>query len=405
MALPLLLLLALPVLGALYNAYCLATNYIKASKLGVPVVIGFVTPENPLWIAFQLTFSRIIDLFPFSAFSLTRHCRLGWEYRERYRTHAQLGDAFVLATPGRNWLHIGDAAAVADILGRSREFTHPAWMTAALGAFGPNIATAPTEDWARHRKLTATPFNEQKMALVWAETLRQADQMRGAWMAGRASGVHSTPDDTRTLALHVLAYTAFQKSYPFESISKTTFEDAKSLTYRDSIAMILENIFTILILPEAAFSIPFLPNSWKQIGWAVRHFREYMLKQVEDERRLIKEGRPGSGTLVSNLVRASNDQTTDGKSTNDDRSPRLKPFGEAEILGNIFVFNFAGHDTTAISLNYTMLLLVANPNVQSWVREELRHYLKDSDMKSWNYEEVFPKLKPKLKRSLAVLVS
>ena len=400
MALPLLLCLAIPVLWTLYNAFCLAANYSKASKLGIPIIVGFVSPEAPVWIAFQLAFGRVLDLLRFDAFALTRHCRLGWEYRERYRTYEQLGDAFVHVTPARNWLYVGEPRAVASVLGRHREFAHPTWMVASLGVFGPNISTVPTEDWARHRKLTATPFNEQKMGLVWMETLRQADQMLKSWLSGREDGVYSTPDDTRTLALHVLAFAAFQKSYPFESISKTAFKDAGSLTYRDSIAMILENIFTILIFPEAAFSISFLPASWKQIGWAVRHFRGYMLRQIEDERRLINEGQPGSGTLVSNLVRASHGSSVNGKATQDEKSSGLKPLAESEILGNIFVIQFAGHDTTAISLSYTMLLLVANPKVQSWVREELRHHLRDEDTKHWNYQEVFPKMK----RTLAVLV-
>jgi cytochrome P450 len=253
-------------------------------------------------------------------------------------------------------------------------------------------------DWQRQRKLTAAPFNEQKSPLVWGESLRQANHMLKSWCSPKPSGFTTTPDDTRTLALDVLAYVAFQKSYPFESISHAEVHGASSLTYRDSISIILENALVIMVLPEAAFSSSSFPRKWQQIGWAIKKFRDHMSNQAEDERRLMQSGMPGTGSLVSNLVRASDETGNKMGESSDDQA--LKSLSKAEILGNIFVFNFAGHDTTAISLSYGMLLLVAHPEVQDWVHEELRYYVGDCDLSTLNYSDVFPKLK----RCLAVLV-
>ena len=221
--------------------------------------------------------------------------------------------------------------------------------------------------------------------------------MLKTWCSATPSGFTTTPDDTRTLALHVLAYVAFQKSYPFESISSIEVTDATSLTYRDSLSIILDNALTIMILPESTFSLPILPLKWKRIGWAIKYFREHMSKQIEDERQLMQSGKSGSGSLVSNLVCASN-ETENTKDVNRDNT--LKPLTEAEILGNIFVFNFAGHDTTAISMAYGMLLIAAHPLVQDWVHEELQYYIKDQNPSTIDYNATFPKLK----RCLAVLV-
>jgi cytochrome P450 len=162
----------------------------------------------------------------------------------------------------------------------------------------------------------------------------------------------------------------------------------------------------VMIFPAKIFQIPFLPSKWRQIGWAITEFRTYMLTQIAEERNLIAEGKPGSGTLVSNLVRASNVQSqatewpANQDATDAKKGDNLKPLTVDEILGNIFVFNFAGHDTTAISLAYSMLLPVAHPDVQDWIAEELQYYLDSRDSKTWKYEVVFPKLK----RCLAVLV-
>ena len=235
--------------------------------------------------------------------------------------------------------------------------------------------------------------------------MRQANDMLQSWMSYGADGLNCTSDDTRTLALHVLAYAAFQKSYPFESAAREHAID-QPLMYRDSLSIILKNALVIMVMPVKAFDIPFVPAKWTQIGKAVAGFRAYMLSQLADEKTLIAEKKPGSGTLISNLVRASDKGSLAGKATEKEKlsgpekASGLKPLTTDEILGNIFVYNFAGHDTTAISLAYSMLLLVAHPDVQEWIAEELEFYLDTEDRETWTYEESFPKLQ----RCLAVLV-
>jgi hypothetical protein len=112
----------------LYNAFCLYANYVKASKLGLPLVVVPITPDNPLWFALQTAFGGALRYVPFELFSFTRHCRTGWEFHDRYKTHDQLGDAWVLVTPARIWLYVANAAAVTDIFGRGKDFTRPVWM-------------------------------------------------------------------------------------------------------------------------------------------------------------------------------------------------------------------------------------------------------------------------------------
>ncbi len=227
--------------------------------------------------------------------------------------------------------------------------------------------------------------------------------MLQTWLSRSPTGLNSTSDDVRTLALHVLAYVGFQKSYPFHSVVKDS-EGEQPSTYRDSLAVILKNVLVIMVLPAGAFDLPFLPRKWTQIGLAIKEFKLYMLDQIADEKTLIAEGKPGSATLVSNLVRAGEELPETTKASVDlssGKPPVLRALSVDEILGNIFVFNFAGHDTTAISMAYAMLLLVAQPEVQDWISEELNFYIPDEKCESWPYETYFPKLK----RTLAVLVS
>ena len=71
-----------------------------------------------------------------------------------------------------------------------------------------------------------------------------------------------------------------------------------------------------------------------------------------------------------------------------------------EIFGNIFVINFAGHDTTANTLAFSMLLLAANPDVQDWVAEELQEIIPNQEVAKSGYSVLFSDLK----RCRAVLV-
>ena len=114
------------------------------------------------------------------------------------------------------------------------------------------------------------------MRFVWVETIRHANDMLQSWMSYDTNGLNCTPDDTRTLALHVLAYAAFQKSYPFKSAVRGNAVD-QPLTYRDSLSIILENALVIMVMPVKAFDISFLPVKWTQIGRAIAYFRGHML--------------------------------------------------------------------------------------------------------------------------------
>ena len=225
-----------------------------------------------------------------------------------------------------------------------------------------------------------------------------------SWLSHGKEGLKSTSEDTRTLALHVLAYVGFQKSYPFKIAIKQS-EGQEPATYRDSLSVVLQNILVIIIVPAFLFQMPVLPAKWRQIGLAVTSFRKYMLDQLSEEKRLIAEGKPESGTLMSNLVRASEARqgvvvSKDEEDVANNKPHEVRALSVDEILGNIFVFNFAGHDTTAISLAFSMLLLVAHPDIQDWISEELNFYLETTEGEKWGYEGSFPRLK----RCSAVLV-
>ena len=72
---------------------------------------------------------------------------------------------------------------------------------------------------------------------------------------------------------------------------------------------------------------------------------------------------------------------------------------ETELISNLFIYAFAGNDTTAITLGHILVDIAAHPQTQDWIAEEIHHYFPSDDKQEWDYRNF-----PKMKRCLAVVV-
>lgn len=203
--------------------------------------------------------------------------------------------------------------------------------------------------------------------------------------------VRSTADDLRSLSLGVLAKAGFGKSFKFEGHEETSHADP-TVSYKDCLQLILENCILLVALgPRFFTNTPWLPFKWRQLGEAVKSFQKFMTDMYETEKRQLSEG--GSNvdgrrrTFLSSLAKASLD------------AKEGEGLTEREIYGNIFVINFAGHDTASHVFTFAVYFLAANPAVQDWLSEELHHVLGDRPPHEWDYTTDFPRLK----RCLAVM--
>lgn len=123
-----LLLVSGVVLHALFNLY---RNYLQARKIGVPVRIILIDHVNPLWLVCDRAVLSVIRRLPFGLGnnSFTRYNYRGWEVPDRYYTHHELGDAYILVSPSNVWLYIADPDAVTDLYKRGKEFPRDTSVT------------------------------------------------------------------------------------------------------------------------------------------------------------------------------------------------------------------------------------------------------------------------------------
>lgn len=127
----------------LYSAIYLLRNYIAARTIGVPVRIIAVDHINPLWYLIHQRVVALIRRLPFGLANnnITKYNFLGFEIPLRWQAHEEMGDAFILCSPARNWLHSGNPEVLTTMLRRSNDFPHDSELTAMLDVFGPNIST------------------------------------------------------------------------------------------------------------------------------------------------------------------------------------------------------------------------------------------------------------------------
>lgn len=238
------------------------------------------------------------------------------------------------------------------------------------------------------RKFMASCFNEQYNETVWSESISQAGDMIRYWTS--RPSVRSTANDLRTLSLDVLSKAGFGQSFKFEGYEETSHVDP-SASYKDSLQLILEHCILIIAMgPKFFTNTPWLPRKYRQIGQAVTAFQKSMTDMYESEKARVAKGisgTTGNRTFLSMLAKASLDAKPGEGLT------------EREIYGNIFVINFAGHDTSSHVFTFAVYFLAANPAVQEWISEELHQVLGSLPSHEWDYATHFPRLN----RCLAVL--
>ena len=111
-----------------FLSYCLLSfkrNVDRVKHLNVPKIFNPLCPSNVVWLLVQPAVLPMIRLLPFNLGRWVRYSKWGWEYEERYQTHAELGDVWMQVTPSMNWMYVADPNLVNEIFHRREDFRRP----------------------------------------------------------------------------------------------------------------------------------------------------------------------------------------------------------------------------------------------------------------------------------------
>lgn len=353
---------------------------------------------------------------------------LEWGWQRRYEPFKRFGsDTFIAVSPERNVLYTADADVVSQITTRRNDFPKALEVYESIKLYGNNVVTSEGQLWRHHRKITSPPFTEKNNHLVWAETLDQGQAMLNGWLGGSkdsAKTISTIAEDAMRLSLYVISRAGFgvRLQWPGTevqgnahsekgedgSISSSGVSGDHSMSYTDALGTCLHSIILILVTPRFLLSeyslrsavlnssltaatteyLPFQTTSeayTSYIEWGKYMNEMFLAKKAEvlagnegDKLDLMIALIKGAGITPENLEK--------GK----DATPQS--LTDEEILGNAFVFILAGHETTANSIHFCLVLLALNIRSQRHLQADLDEIIHGRPLSQWDYDEIVPKL-------------
>ncbi|MCJ1438187.1 hypothetical protein MMC27_007574 [Xylographa pallens] len=390
----------------------LRKNIAEAKSTGFTYVVLYVHLLSLPWALLQPLLLPLLVRLPDSLTATWLPLLLftkGWHYG--YQPFEKVGsDTFIVVSPGGNILHTCDPELSAYFL-RSNTFGKPAELLNLLNIFGPTMTGTDGHETRLYRKIAAPFFTEQTLEEVWTRSVSDADTLFQVLQPG--------DDELRPvlakMTLHILNAVCFEdKSDLSKELQQSQVQPPPDheLSYSQAIHGVLDTFKTIFLLPKVILGTEQYPvtkffpfcakslegispfESHKKAGQAYRELRKYMVELKNRKEATIQDANSGvKPSLLDILVQA-------GKPTKTNPTPLFSP--EA-VIGNMFIFMFAGHEANANTFTFLIYLLACNPHIQTLLQQDIDR-ITSKDIKdastiptttikpSWSYEKCYPEL-------------
>ena len=219
-----------------------------------------------------------------------------------------------------------------------RHFSKGPALRRSAPLFGNGLLTSEGDFWRRQRKLAQPAFHRERIA-AYAQIMVDETQARiVGWKAGEQRDIHQEMVSlTLPIAVKTLFGAELEKSEHIGEmleLAQTNFE---------------RWIHYITMLP-AWVPTPTVPS----LARAIKELDRIVYKLIA-QRRTSGEDK---GDLLSMLLRAQDED--DGATMTD-----------KQLRDEVLTLFLAGHDTTALTLTWTLYLLAQNPDVETKLRAEL----------------------------------
>ena len=218
--------------------------------------------------------------------------------------------------------------------------------------------------WRFHRRVTGPVFSERIHHAVWEESMNQARLMMHSWFLPNNRNIDNIPipsigDDALRLGLNVITGAAY--GCPLGWDESPPCASSTSLSYRASVEQLTAHLMPIFLTPRWLLRLARRDSTWGRAWEAYTAFGGYMRGMLDRERAHLNAGECMEENLLTALIRA--EDQGDEKET--------RRMTEQEVMGNAFIFLFAGHETTANTLHYALILLAQRPDIQQILLNEV----------------------------------
>ncbi|KIJ36010.1 hypothetical protein M422DRAFT_261559 [Sphaerobolus stellatus SS14] len=257
---------------------------------------------------------------------------------------------------------VADPDTIKQITGPRSPFRKPSELYGALSVFGPNIIASDGELWKKYKKIIAPAFTEGNNRLVWDTTVRvMLDLFEDVW----------GDQKTVVMALLILSTGIFGMETSWRD--RTVPGLGHKITFQESLRLVATNTKSYIILPKWAAEL-------SGIQLAFTEMEMYMRELIQERSSTSSANRHD---LLSSLIEANKLEDLDSA------------LNDRELLGNVFVMLFAGHETGGHTMCFALFLLALYPDEQDALYEHIKSILPASGVPE--YSDL-----PRLKRCHAV---
>ncbi|KAI9775565.1 MAG: hypothetical protein M1816_005894 [Peltula sp. TS41687] len=286
-----------------------------------------------------------------------------FHYEDKYRAHTELGDVFLVVSPGGIVCYCADAKMAMDVCTRRKDFVKPREKMKLIEPFGPNVVSSEGSLWRTHVRITAPPFGDAANRLVWAETARQTSFLLQSWAR---KGSDALKSEIYLLGVNVMAYAGFGQQFDWTD-DKRAIPHGHTLSLIDAIFQLILFLPHVLLLPKWLLK----RSPWKAGYQAYIEFSKYIAEFIHTERMRIDTKSVDENKVKGNLLTALLRENVGEVKTTEPLAMTKTALTDEEVTGNMFMFLMAGYDTTANSIIYSSVNLVLYPEIQEQVIEEI----------------------------------
>ncbi|XVF09883.1 hypothetical protein REPUB_Repub07fG0135500 [Reevesia pubescens] len=222
--------------------------------------------------------------------------------------------------------------------------------------FGSGLVMVEGDDWVRHRHVITPAFSPANLKAMASLMVEPATKMLDGWATLINSGKPEidVEREITTTAGEIIARTSFGLSYKNGS---KVFEKLKAMQ------ITLFNSNRYVGVPFSKWMCPMKNLEAKKLGKEI----DQLLFLIIDARKKSWDGSP-QRDLLGLLMEGNHVDGRAGKSLN-----------ARELVDECKTFFFGGHETTALALTWTLLLLAMHPDWQNQLREEIKEVIGDDE--------------------------
>ncbi|KAH7906430.1 614/534 cytochrome P450 [Hygrophoropsis aurantiaca] len=308
-----------------------------------------------------------------NVFGLSPEKSVTW--KEKYKLFEKSGWDIVSAvswfpSPAISFF-VADPTAIKEVALKRWKFPKHMKEYEVFEIFGSNLVAAEGERWKRHRKISAPAYSKKTNQFVWEETCRILEEMFVHW--DRQFTSNDVTELTRMFALKVISTTGFGVGYESDAAQGHT------MSFGEAITVVSRDGFLKLVLPNWVMR---LTPRFRRVGRAYAELWQYFQDLVADHNDHLTNSStsPQRNDLFSSLLQA-----------NDAAEGSSDYLTEEELFGNMFIGFFAGHETTANTLAFALILLARHPDEQDRLYSHVKSVMKGhsvptySDMSLYTY--------------------